>query len=80
MTKGQTKLTGIDLKSLLASDGDFLRTMMDVAVQAVLEAEMTEALLAEKSARVVGRCFCPTGNCRFHSCSLVVSFVTRNDS
>ena len=55
MTKGQPKLTGLDLKSLLASDGDFLRTMMDVAVQAVLEAEMTEALSAEKSARVDGR-------------------------
>ena len=55
MTKGQPKLTDLDLKSLLASDGDFLRTMMDVAVQAVLEAEMTEALSAEKSARVDGR-------------------------
>ena len=52
MTKGQPKLTGLDLKSLLASGGDFLRTMMDAAVQAVLEAEMTEALSAEKSARV----------------------------
>jgi hypothetical protein len=55
MTRAQTKQPGLDLKSLLASDGDFLRTMMDVAVQAVLEAEMTEALSAEKSARVDGR-------------------------
>ena len=28
MTKGQPKLTDLDLKSLLASDGDFLRTSM----------------------------------------------------
>src|SRR6201996_2014667 len=55
MAKSGGKNTGFDLKELLSADGDFLRAMMDVAVQAVLEAEMTEVLSAEKSARVDGR-------------------------
>ena len=40
---------------LLSEDGDFLRSIMNVAVQAVLEAEMTDALSAEKGARVDAR-------------------------
>ena len=55
MAKSGGKNTVVDLKELRSADGDFLRTVMDVAVQAVLEAEMTEALSAEKSARVEGR-------------------------
>lgn len=55
MAKSGGKNAGFDLKELLSADGDFLRALMDVAVQAVLEAEMTEALSAEKSARVEGR-------------------------
>ena len=55
MAKSGGKNTGFDLKELLSADGDFLRAVMDVAVQAVLEAEMTEALSAEKSARIEGR-------------------------
>src|SRR6202012_4754444 len=48
MAQSGGKNTGFDLKELLSADGDFLRAMMDVAVQAVLEAEMTEVLSAEK--------------------------------
>src|ERR1700761_8427158 len=55
MAKSEGKTTGFDLKELLSADHDFLRAVMDVAVQAVLEAEMTETLSAEKSARVEGR-------------------------
>ena len=55
MAKSGGKNPSFELKELLSADGDFLRAVMDVAVQAVLEAEMTEALSAEKSARVEGR-------------------------
>lgn len=55
MTKGQVKIDGHELKDLLLEDSDFLRTIMSVAVQAVLEAEMTDTLSADKSARVEGR-------------------------
>ena len=49
MAKSGGKNTSLELKELLSADGDFLRAVMDVAVQAVLEAEMTEALSAEKA-------------------------------
>src|SRR4051795_3659224 len=48
MTKRQAKSGRIDVKALLAEDEEFLRTLVRAALQEVLEAEMTEALGAEK--------------------------------
>src|SRR6201984_553993 len=45
----------IDVKALLAGDEEFLRALVRTALQEVLEAEMTEALGAEKSERTAGR-------------------------
>lgn len=55
MTKVQVTSLGAGLKSLLAEDSDFLRTIVQTTLQSVLEAEMTDTLGAEKSARVDGR-------------------------
>ena len=48
MTGKQVKSGTIDVKALLAGDEEFLRALMRTALQEVLEAEMTEALGAEK--------------------------------
>ena len=55
MTKRQGKYGTIDVKALLAEDEEFLRALVRTALQEVLEAEMTEALGAEKGERVSGR-------------------------
>jgi putative transposase len=55
MTKRQGKSGAIDVKALVAEDEEFLRALVRTARQEVLEAEMTEALGAEKGERVVGR-------------------------
>jgi putative transposase len=60
MTKRQGKSGTIDVKALLRADEEFLRALVRTALQEVLEAEMTEALGAEKasgqrSGRVTGR-------------------------
>ncbi len=55
MTKKQGKSGTIDVKALLAEDEEFLRALVRTALQEVLEAEMTEALGAEKGERVTGR-------------------------
>lgn len=44
-----------DWKALLEEDGDLLRSLVQTVVQQVLEAEMTEALGAEKGERTEGR-------------------------
>src|SRR6201982_2169151 len=49
MTKRQGKSGTIDVKALVAEDEEFLRALVRTALQEVLEAEMTEALGAEKS-------------------------------
>jgi putative transposase len=51
MTDRKGKSGTIDVKALLAGDEEFLRALVRTALQEVLEAEMTEALGAEKSAR-----------------------------
>lgn len=51
MTKGEDKREVIDLKGLLARDTDFVRAAVEALVQAALEAEMTEAIGAEKGER-----------------------------
>ncbi len=55
MTKSQGKAEVVDLKGLLERDADFLRTVVVGAVQAALEAEMTDALCAEKGERTETR-------------------------
>jgi len=47
--KRQGKSRTIDVKALEAKDEEFLRSLVRTALQEVLEAEMTEALRAEKS-------------------------------
>ena len=44
-----------DLKALVASDPDFVRTLMRTALQEVLEAEMTETVGAAKGERTSER-------------------------
>src|SRR6201981_1815666 len=55
MTKRQGRSGRIDIKAVLAEDEEFLRTLVRMALQEVLEAEMTEALGAEKGERASGR-------------------------
>ena len=55
MTKVESKASGIDLKELLSADSAALRTLMQVALQVVLEAEMTDAVGASKGERTASR-------------------------
>jgi len=55
MTKGKRKADVIELKELLAQDEDFLRVAVQALVQAALEAEMTQAIGAEKGERTETR-------------------------
>jgi len=55
MTNRKVKSGTIDVKAVLAEDGEFLRALARAALQEVLEAEMTEALSAEKGERTAGR-------------------------
>ena len=55
MTKRQGKSGTIDVKALLREDEEFLRALVRTALQEALEAEMTEALGAEKGERAAGR-------------------------
>ena len=55
MTKRQVKSGTIDVKAILAEDEEFSRALVRTALQEVLEAEMTEALSAEKGERAAGR-------------------------
>jgi putative transposase len=55
MTKGVGKAEVIGLKGLLARDDDFVRAAVERLVQAALEAEMTEAIGAEKGERSEAR-------------------------
>jgi transposase-like protein len=51
MTKKESKLKSQQIKALIEKEEDFLRPLMRVALQEVLEAEMTEALGAGKAER-----------------------------
>ena len=55
MTVKKVRPGTIDVKALLAGDEEFLRALMRTALEEVLEAEMTEALGAEKGERTAGR-------------------------
>ena len=55
MTKRQARTGLVDLKALLQRDEDYLRAMVQSVVQATLEAEMAEAIGAEKGERTETR-------------------------
>ena len=55
MTEKKGKAEGIDVKALLAGDDAFIRAVVRAALQEVLEAEMTEALSADKGERTANR-------------------------
>jgi putative transposase len=55
MTNRENRLRGSDLKALLLSDRDGFRQALQAVVQEALEAEMTEAVGAEKGERTVER-------------------------
>ena len=55
MTVEKLRPTLAEIKSLLASDKDFLKSMVHAAVQEVLEQEMTDTLDAAKGERIEGR-------------------------
>ena len=55
MTIEKLRPTLAEIKSLLASDKDFLKPIVRTVLQEVLEGEMTEALAAAKGERVDGR-------------------------
>src|SRR3977135_3198354 len=63
MTKRQGKSGTIDVKALVAEDEEFLRALVRTALQEVLEAEMTEALGAEKGEGAGGRHGYRSGYC-----------------
>jgi putative transposase len=53
VTKIRTDVSAV--KQLLAADKEFLKPLIQAALQEVLEAEMTETLGAEKGERTEGR-------------------------
>jgi putative transposase len=55
MTKRQARADVVELKALLQRDEDYLRAMVQSIVQATLEAEMAEAIGAEKGERTETR-------------------------
>jgi putative transposase len=55
MPRGKLRPTLEEVKALLAADRDFLRPLVQTILQELLEAEMTEAVGAEKGARTPAR-------------------------
>jgi putative transposase len=55
MPRGELRPTLEEVKALLAADRDFLRPLVETILQELLEAEMTEAVGAEKGARTPAR-------------------------
>ena len=55
MTRKKSTLNEEEIKAALMNQEDFLKPLVQQVVQAVLEAEMTEALGAERSERTEGR-------------------------
>src|SRR5437764_9539273 len=55
LAKRQGKSGSIDVKALMAEDEEVLRALVRTALQEVLDAEMTEAVGAEKGERTAGR-------------------------
>jgi len=55
MTQGKSTLRRAEVKALLVEDRDFLRPLVQAVLPELLEAEMTEALGAEKGERTLAR-------------------------
>jgi len=55
MTRKKTKRTLQEIKELIAEEEDLLRPLIATMLQEILEAEMSQALGAEKGERVEGR-------------------------
>src|SRR5262245_27062702 len=55
MTRKNSNRTTSEIKAMVAEDGDFLRPIVRTVIEEFLEAEMTEAIGAEKGERVEGR-------------------------
>ena len=55
MTRKDSNRTVSEIKALIAEESDFLRPMVRTVIQEFLEAEMAEAIGAEKGERVEGR-------------------------
>lgn len=55
MTKRKYSISGAELKRTLEGDGDFLKPLVQLVVQEILEAEMEEALGAAKGERTEER-------------------------
>jgi transposase-like protein len=51
---GSNRTTG-EIKMMMAEDSDFLRPIVKTVIQEFLEAEMAEAIGAEKGERIEGR-------------------------
>ncbi len=55
MTRKNSNRTTSEIKAMMAEDGDFLRPIVRAVIEEFLEAEMTEAIGAQKGERVEGR-------------------------
>jgi hypothetical protein len=55
MTRKDSNRTTSEIKAMMAEDGDFLRPIVRTVIQEFLEAEMAEAIGAQKGERVEGR-------------------------
>jgi transposase-like protein len=55
MTRTKAIITAEELKQALTQDGDFLKPLVQLVLQEVLEAEMDETLAAGKGERAEGR-------------------------
>ena len=61
MTKSEGKPTIGSIQELVAQDSDMLREIVRETMQAILEAEMDEAIGATKGERTDGRLGCRSG-------------------
>ena len=55
MTRKNSNRTSSEIKAMMAEEGDFLRPIVRTVIEEFLEAEMTEAIGAQKGERVEGR-------------------------
>jgi putative transposase len=55
MTRKNSNRTTSEIKAMMGEDGDFLRPIVRTVIEEFLEAEMTEAIGAQKGERVEGR-------------------------
>jgi putative transposase len=55
MTRKKSNRTSAEIKAMMAEDGEFLRPIVRTVIQEFLEAEMSEAIGAQKGERAEGR-------------------------